>query len=263
VLALALGCALLATADAAELTMLPGQRLTPLLAADPHETANGLVFRGGEPPLEGVVGDTAGLLRLETGPVTLQLELGAAIYLGFLPGDGFTFGVATVDGLIRMPVSMAWGDARLSLEWVHVSAHHADGVRYDEQLPDNTGAYSRESMRLLGSWVLPRVQPYLGVRQLVHSIPQAPGFGVQTGLGAHGQRRVTWYQALDLAWAADTDWETRASWQGGLLLRRDEGQALRGGLIAFRGPALAGKREGELDAFIGGLLAFDWHGGWD
>jgi hypothetical protein len=261
-LALALACALIHTASAAVLTPLPGQRLTPLLPADPLETANGLVFRSGDPPLEGVVGDTAGLLRLSAGPVDLQLELGAAIYLGFLPGDAFTFGVATVDGLIRVPVSMAWHDWRFSFEWAHISAHHADGVRYGEELPDNTEGYSREQLRTLASWELPWVQPYLGVRQLIHSIPKAPGFCVQTGLKAHGPRRISWYQAVDLAWAADTSWLTRASYQGGVLVRHEDGQALRGGLIAFRGPALAGKRAGELDTYIGGVLAFDWHGGW-
>lgn len=261
-LALSLACALLTTAHGAVVTPLPGQRLTPLLPADPFETANSLVLRTGVPPLEGVVGDTAGLVGLEAGPVELQLELGAAIYLGFLPGDAFTFGIATVDGLIRVPVSMAWGDWRFSLEWAHISAHYADGVRYGEALPDNTDGYSREHLRTLASWELPWVQPYLGVQQLIHSIPKAPGFMVQTGLKAHGQRRLSWYQALDLAWAADTAWLTRASYQGGLLLRREDGQALRGGLIAFRGPALAGKRGGELDTYLGGVLTFDWHGGW-
>ncbi len=262
-LPLALLCALLPAASSAEVEAIPGARLTPLLPADPLETSNALSFRSGEPKLEGVVGDTAGLLRIEAGAVALQLELGAAIFLGFLPGDEFTFGIATVDGLIRVPVSMAWGDARLALEWTHISAHYADGVRYDDQLPENTQGYSREHLRLLAAWDLPWVQPYLCVRQLVHSMPAVPGFGVQTGFEAHGQRRLTWYQALDLAWAADTAWDTRASYQGGMLLQRPEGQALRGGLIAFRGPALAGKRGGEHDAYIGAVLGFDWHGGWN
>jgi hypothetical protein len=262
-LLLALCCALLPEAAAAEFTALPSQRLTPLLPADPHETANSLRFRGGEPPLEGVVGDTAGLVRIDAGDISLQLELGAAIFLGFLPGESFTFGIATVDGLIRVPVSMAWGGARLALEWAHISAHYADGVRYGEELPDNTGGYSREHLRLLAAWDFPWVQPYLGLRQLIHSIPQAPGFAVQTGIAAHGERKLTWYQALDLAWAADTAWGTRISCEGGLLLRRPEGPAFRGGLIAYRGPAMAGKRSGEQDAYLGGVLAFDWHGGWN
>lgn len=262
-LLLALCCALLPTTVAAELTLLPGERLTPLLPADPLETTNSLSFRSGDPPLEGVVGDTAGLLRVDTGPATLQLELGAAIFLGFLPGESFTFGIATVDGLIRVPVSLSWGDARLALEWGHISAHYADGVRYDDQLPENTRGYSREHLRLLAAWHLPWVQPYLGLRQLIHSIPSAPGFQVQTGLAAHGQRPGTWYQALDLAWSADTSWYTRASYQGGVLLRHPDGQAMRCGLVVYRGPALAGKRMGEHDSYIGGMLAFDWHGGWN
>jgi hypothetical protein len=263
VLSLALCCALLPTLIAAEITPLPGQRLTPLMPADPHETANSLRFRGGEPPLEGVVGDTAGLVRLETGEVSLQLELGAAIFLGFLPGESFTFGIATVDGLIRVPLSVAWGDARLALEWAHISAHHADGVRYGEALPDNTDGYSREQLRLMAAWDLAWLQPYLGLRQLIHSIPQAPGPGAQLGFEAHGERALTWYQALDLAWAAETGWDTRISYEGGVLLRRPEGPAFRGGLIAYRGPALAGKRSGEQDAYLGAVLAFDWHGGWN
>jgi len=262
-LSLALCCALLTTASGAQLELLPGERLTPLLPADPLETANSLTFRGSEPPLEGVVGDTAGLLRLDAGDVALQLELGAAIFLGFLPGESFTFGIATVDGLIRVPISLAWRDLRASFEWCHISAHYADGVRYDGELPENTEGYSREHLRLLAAWDLPWIQPYLGIRQLVHSIPQAPGFGVQTGFEAHGERSVTWYQAVDLAWAADTAWSTRATYQGGLLLLRPEGRALRVGMVAFRGPALAGKRQGEHDAYLGGVLGFDWHGGWN
>ena len=261
-LALALCCAWLPAARAATVEVLPGQRLTPLAPADPFETANTLTFRSGEPILEGVVGDTAGLLRVEAGPVALQLELGAAMYLGFLPGDAFTFGISTVDGLIRLPISMAWGDARVALEWWHISAHHADGVRYGEDLPDNTEGYSREALRLLAGWEFPWVQPYVALRQLIHSIPQAPGFGTQVGVKAHGERMITWYQAVDLAWNAATSWQTRVSYQGGALFQHDDGRALRGGLCLFRGPALAGKRDGELDAYIGGVIAFDWHGGW-
>ncbi len=260
-LQLALALALLPQAPAVELEALPGERLTPLAPADPFETANALTFRSGEPPLEGVVGDTAGLVRVDLGEVALQLELGAAIFLGFLPGESFTFGIATVDGLIRVPVSMRWRNLRASLEWAHISAHHADGVRYGE-LPENTEAYSREHLRLLAAWDLPWVQPYLGLRQLIHSIPKEPGFAVQTGLAARGERAVTWYAAADLAWAADTDWVTRASAQAGLLVTRPGAQAFRTGVAAYRGPALAGKRWEEPDAWIGGVLAFDWHGGW-
>ncbi len=262
-LSLALACVLLPSAFSAELELLPGQRLTPLLAADPLETANTLTFRTGEPSLEGVVGDTAGLLRLDAGQVALQLELGAAILLGFLPGDGFTFGIATVDGLIRLPVSMAWGPWRASLEWAHISAHHADGVRYGEALPDKTDGYSREHLRLLASCDLPWVQPYLAAKQVFHSISQVPGLGLQAGLVAHGQRETSWYQALDLAWNADTDWRTRLSYQGGLRLRGAGSSTFRTGLAAYRGPALAGKRAGENDAYLGAIMAFDWHGGWN
>ncbi len=262
-LALALCCALLPAASAAELELLPHRRLTPLLPADPQETSNSLLFRSEEPPLEGVVGHTAGLLRLEAGPMDLQLELGAAIFLGFLPGESFTFGIATVDGLIRVPVALEWGDLHASLEWTHISAHYADGVRYDEQLPQNTTGYSREQLRLLAAWDFPWVRPYLGLRQLVHSIPQSPGFAAQVGAEAHGESVTTWYAAADLAWAADTDWATRASGQTGLLIRRSEGTAMRLGLVGFRGPALAGKRRGELDRYVGGVLGFDWHGGWN
>jgi hypothetical protein len=261
VLPAALLCALLPQAAGLELELLPGERLGPLLPADPHETANALVFRSGAPSLEGAVGSTAGLLRIDAGELQLQLELGAALFLGFLPGDGFTFGIHTVDGLLRVPVSATWGPLRASLEWAHVSAHYADGVRYGDQVPDNLDGYSRELFRLLGAWELPWVQPYVGLRQLVHSIPEAPGLGAQLGAKAQGGDDVGWYQALDLAWNAEHGWSTRVAAQGGLLLR-GEGRALRIGLAAYRGPALAGKREGEPDSYLGGTMSFDWHGGW-
>lgn len=256
-------CVLAPTATGATLQALPAERLTPLLPADPLETANTLVFRGGAPSIEGEVGDTAGLLRLEAGELAVQLELGAGIFLGFLPGEQLTFGIVTVDGLIRVPISAAWGPWRASLEWAHHSAHYADGVRYDDALPSNTDGYSREWLRMLGSCELPWVQPYLGVRQLVHSIPEAPGLGVQAGLKAHGARDLSWYQALDVTANAEFDWQPRLAYQGGLRLRGPQAQVFRAGLAAYRGPALAGKRAGVMDAYLGAVLAFDWHGGWN
>lgn len=262
--ALALAWALLGTASAVEVVPFPAERLVPLLPADPYETGNALLFRSGDPPLEGTVGDTLGLVRFELGALTLQADLGAAIFLGFLPGEAFTFGIATVDGIIRVPITATWKRWQLSLEWAHVSAHYADGVRYGENLPPkDSDGYSRESLRLVASAALPWVQPYLGVRELVHVIPQAERFGVQAGCKAHGLRKITWYQALDLAWNAEHDWQTRASYQGGVLLRSDGPRALRVGGVAFHGPALAGKRDGETDRYLGAVLGFDWHGGWN
>ncbi len=262
-LQLALACVLLGTVSAAGVEALPGERMVPLLPADPHETASALLFRGGDPSLEGVVGDTLGLVRVDAGPIDLQVELGAAIFLGFLPGGSLTFGISPVDGLIRLPISMSWKRLRMTLEWAHISAHYADGVRYGDNLPPPSDGYSREQLRLISSLELPWVRPYVALRELVHVIPEDRRFGVQLGLKAYGQRRFTWYEALDLAWHADNDWRTRLSYQGGMLLRASRQRAVRGGVTAFWGPALAGKRCGEQDAYLGVVFGFDWHGGWD
>ena len=255
--------ACLAPPAAAALEVLPGRRMAPLLPADPLETVSALAVRSGEPPLEGVVGDTAGVLRLDAGALQLQVDVGGAILLGFLPGDGFTFGISTVDGLLRVPVSLRWRELTATLAWAHVSAHYADGVRYGAEKPENLDPYSREELRLLAAWRFPWIEPYASVRGLIHTIPDAPRLGLQLGARAAGQRPATWYLAGDLAWNGDTDWRLRAAGQTGLLLRGAETRALRLGLAAYLGPAVAGKRAGEQDAWVGGLLAFDWHGGWE
>jgi len=253
----------LAGASAATARWLPERRMVPLAPADPYETATALTLRSGDPPLEGVVGDMAGIARLDLGTAALQIDLGGAILLGFLPGDGFTFGVWTLDGLIRLPLSVEVGGFTGTVEWSHVSAHYADGVRYDGARPDNTDGWSREQVRLLAAWRTERVTPYLAVRELLHALPAAPRPGVQVGLRAAGTRSPTWYGAADASWNADTGWSTGLSWQSGLLARAAGGRALRLGLAAHLGPAVAGKRGAERDAWFGGTLAFDWLGGWE
>jgi hypothetical protein len=253
----------LAGAAGANARWLPAGRMVPLLPADPRESATTLTLRSGEPPLEGAIGDAAGILRLDFGETALQLDLGAAIFLGFLPGDGFTFGVQTLDGLVRLPISAESGPFTATLEWSHLSAHYADGVRYDDAKPDNTDGWSREQVRLLVAWRTAWVTPYLGLRELVHAIPAAPRPGVQAGLRAAGPAAATWFGALDVSLNADSGWTPGLSWQSGLLARAEGGRALRLGLAAYRGPAVAGKRRGQQDAWIGGAIGFDWLGGWE
>ena len=78
---------------------------------------------------------------------------------------------------------------------------------------------------------------------------------------AHGERDLSWYAALDLCWNADQEWQTGASGQAGLLLQSEQSRSLRLGAAAYTGPAMAGKRAGEDDSWLGGVLALDWHGG--
>ncbi len=245
-------------ATSASVHGLPIQRATPVLLADPAETTWSLKLRTGGTSIEGVVGDALGLVQLETERVSVQADLAAAIFLAFFPGDGLTFGITTLDGLLRLPISLELGAFTTTLEWAHLSAHYADGVRYAKLQPQNLDPYSREYLRLLVCWSNERITPYLAFRQLIHTIPEASAPGLQLGMKFHGQGSITWYSALDAKWNADVDWRSALAIQSGLMIRRKQ-RWFRLGLAGYSGPWAAGKLAQDYDAYLGALMAFD-HG---
>lgn len=237
-------------------TWLPGGALTSPQVADTRETWSTVVLRTGNTRLDAAIADRRGLFRLDLPQGTLQLDLAAALYLGFDPGGELTFGITTVDGLVRLPLALRWRELGATLEWAHISAHFADGVRtLEDPLPD-PGVYSREYLRLVAGWEHPLFQPYVGARQLIHVLPDAPAPGVQAGWSAWGPWAVSPYQATDLQWAAEHGWRTAASGHLGLALRGQEGYRILVAGVGRRGPDDTGKRMGADETYVGLLLGF-------
>ena len=215
-----------------------------------------MTLRTGVPTVDTAIADRVGFLRWSHGDWTGQIDLAAGLFLGFDPGGQMTFGMQTVDGLIRLPLSARHGPLSASLEWAHVSAHYADGIRNatDQPLPERA-TYSREYIRLQTSWEMDWFTPYLACRQLIHSLPEAPGFGVQGGWMIYIPG-VPVYQAVDLKLSADEEWQPGAQAQLGLVLSSESIRTLHVGFIAMTGPDDTGQRSGEDDRFIGVQFGF-------
>ena len=164
--------------------------------------------------------------------------------------------MTTVDGLLRIPITLAWRDLSSTFEWAHVSAHFADGVRKMDDPPPDPGTWSREYVRWVATWENGWIRPYAGYRHLIHVLPQAPRPGVQVGYSVWGPWRVAPYHALDAQWNADSNWHTTIAAQAGVALGGGSGPRVLLGGVGRRGPDDTGKRTGADERYLGVVLAF-------
>jgi hypothetical protein len=238
-------------------TWLPETSLLPPAMADNLEPLPSIQVRStAMPRVEATLGDTFGLYRLETGSLRLQIDLGAGLFLGFFPAGEMSFGLLTVDGLLQLPVTVARGPYRIRLQWSHVSAHYADGLRLTDDHPDAPSAFSRESLRLLGCWTDGRWAPYAAFTSIVHAIPEADRPGFQAGWSFWPKSTVGLYHAFDLKTQADLDWRPSLSAQVGLFLSPSKGHAFRVGLAAYTGPDDTGQFYGQTERYLGAVVGF-------
>lgn len=246
-----------ATLHAGSVDWLPETPLLTPQVADPRETATAFTLRSGTTRLDGTIADRVCLLHYTTSDLALQVDLGLGLFLGFDPGGSLTFGITTVDGLIRLPVAARWRDLGALVEWAHLSAHYADGVRQsDLRPPEDEGPWSREYVRVAFSWEHATFRPYVGSRALIHTMPEAPILGFQAGWTVLGPWRVAPFHAADLKLDADRGWRPALSGQAGVAFRAGGASALVLAATGHWGPDDTGKLQGEDDPYLGGMIGF-------
>ena len=122
--------------------------------------------------IEAALGEEASLIGQDL-PHGLRWRLGleAAAFMSFEPEGELTFSLLTFDGIFGLPVDLAWRNWRARLEWAHLSAHFADGVRHGEELPDQDqlGPFSREWLGLSLAHQFTWLRPYIESQWIVHS----------------------------------------------------------------------------------------------
>lgn len=235
--------------------LFPDRDHHPSLLADTREVQTLLQYRSGSPRIDANLGETIGLLKLISDSWSLRMDIEAGIFMGFIPGGELTFGMLTVDGLFRLPLRWERGPWMLQADWSHDSAHYADGVRTSPHLPRDRGTWSRESLRQLLFWRSASWQLYLGPRELIHSIPEAPFLSFQAGWTFVPARTTGLFHALDLKTAAENAWSPSLSFQAGVLRGTRASRDLRLGAELFHGWEDTGQLSGRKDQYIGAFFA--------
>lgn len=192
--------------------------------------------------------------RAEAGAVQIGVE--AAGFMGFDPDGALTFDLDTFDGVFGFPLSARTGPWSGRLEWAHVSAHFADGVRDNGELPGSGDQYSREYLRLLAARDLGPARVYAGARMLTHDARDSAPWMAQVGAEVFAPWRVAPYAALDLQLAQEFDWRPALGGQAGVAFPGDAAR-FRVAMIARRGPDDTGKLDGALESYLGLGLGFD------
>jgi hypothetical protein len=236
---------------------LPEGPLAPPILADRREIRSSLLVRSGSPRLDASIGETLPLTRFVASTWGLQVDLGAALFVGFLPQGEASFAMLTVDGAIRVPVQWRWRSLILVGEWGHLSAHFADGVRSQGFLPKQRGPWSREVFRTLAGWNPGGWYLYAGTPWLVHAIPDVPGAGLQLGgsfMPVEGDGPVL---GVDVQARSEHAWQPSLCVRTGWMAAARMGRSLSLGAVVRWGQDEAGQLSATRESYVG--AGFDIH----
>lgn len=187
----------------------------------------------------------------------LQFGVEGGGFMHFDPGDGLTFELETFDGIFGFPLSARFGLWTARLEWTHTSAHYADGVRNNGEIPYGAAeSYSREWVRLLAGRQIGPARIYLGGRAITHDVRDSGAVGVQTGGEVFAPWKVSPFAAFDLQISSDEAWSPAVAGQLGVAYRAD-GRRFRVAAVGRYGPDDTGKRTGLHEAYGGVIFGFD------
>lgn len=182
------------------------------------------------------------------------LEAGA--FMNFEPAGELTFSLLTFDGVFGVPIDIAWQNWRGRVEWTHLSAHFADGIRHGDELPDpdHLGAFSREWLGMELGYQFHWLQPYAGLRWLVHSADGGAGGTILSGLIVQSDESPGWYGGLDVQSRQELNWAVSGSMELGIQWTSERG-TMQLGLCAYSGMDDTGKRIGAAKQYLGLLFA--------
>lgn len=239
------------------LVLLPPGGLFPLPVADTRSPVSSVTLRWDDGfGVDAALGASFPLVATGADPVALQFGIDAAGFMGFDPDGELTFDLETFDGLFAFPLSARRGPWAARLEWAHVSAHFADGVRDDGALPGSGDQYSREWIRLLGSRALGPVRLYAGGRALLHDARDSEPWSFQGGVEVFGPWTAQPYVAVDVQVAQEFGWVPAVGGQLGAALP-GEAARLRVAMVLRHGPDDTGKLDGRPESYVGLGFGFD------
>jgi hypothetical protein len=228
--------------------------MTPIHSPDWADTREARsVLRAHSSGLEAALGEELVLLGLDL-PNGLHLRQGleAAAFMSFEPEDELTFSLLTFDGIFGLPVDIQWRDWQLRMEWTHLSAHFADGIRKGDEFPEaeQTGSFSREWVGLSLGYEIAWFRPYLGSRWIIHSADQGNGAALQLGTVWNSRSSPGVYGGIDLQSRAELDWALTGAMEIGIQWF-GQGGGLQLGLCGYSGMDDAGKRLGQSEQYLG------------
>jgi hypothetical protein len=187
----------------------------------------------------------------------LQPLISGAAFMVFRSEQELTFDLLAFDGYFGFPVDLRRGIWAGRLQWAHVSAHTADGMRKAEPDPPiPEGAWSREYWQLQGGPSLDWWRVYGGVLMVTHSIHDSGRWDLQAGGSVEGPWRLAPYAALDIKTQQTFEWAFSGAAHVGARLR-GERQRLRLALVGYRGLEDTGKLEGREERYLGLALGLD------
>lgn len=241
-------------------TWLPDEPLFPLPVADSRAPLSAVTLRFEDSlVIDATLAADFPIVNVsfgETRPLRLGFGVAAGAYMGFDPSGELTFQLQTFDGLFAFPLDLAWGPLRARLQWAHLSAHFADGVRDDPELRDRRDAFSREWVQLQVAGLLGPASVYGGSRLILHAEDEVDPFGVQVGGMIAGPWVVAPYAAVDLQIYGEQGWRPALAGQVGAQahLRRTR---FRLGAAARYGAEDTGQLYDLDEAWIGMVFGFD------
>lgn len=189
--------------------------------------------------------------------LALQFGIEAGGFMGFDPGGELTFGLDTFDGLFAFPLTLQSGEWTGRVEWAHLSAHFADGVRDNGGLPGSAEGFSREWVRLQGARTVGPARFYAGAKVLTHDTRSSPPLSFSLGGEVAAPWRVAPLAAVDLQVAQESEWSLAFGGFAGVALQTREGRRLRVGLAGRTGPEDTGKLSGQREQWLGLQFGFD------
>lgn len=237
----------------------PQKRLFRPLLADPTETRFGIIPYLSKNRLEGDIGGSWEAFDVswdDARPLRLRVGIHSGVFT-LLRKDGVTYPLDTADFLIGIHADMQKGLFTGRFEFVHVSAHLADGFK-GTRTPIT---YSREYFTLYGAYQLPHLRLYGSLRASNHAIPDTRRWRLQAGgelvsgrLFGHIPRS---YLAWDMRIFSDGGTVANHTVQAGLMIHNTDQAGLRIAMIIHTGRSEHGQFHDLNDQYAGLGLFFD------
>ncbi len=246
------------------LAWLPAASLFALPVADTRSPLSHVTLRWDERlAIDAVLAADFPVVRITSGSIEVDAGIEAMVGMGFEPNENLRFDMETVDGTFGFPFGLRAGPWSARFEVAHTSAHFADGVWNDGEVPPESEGYSREWARLLGARKLGPARVYVGGRALIHDQRDLPPWAVQGGGEVEAPWKLAPFGAVDVQLAGENDWEPELAAQVGVRAQVVRGRRLRVALAGRYGPEDTGKLQGGHEAWLGLTFGLDGTGALD
>ncbi len=237
--------------------LLPATGLFGLPAADTRSAASVVNLRWDDGfSIDATLGASFPAVEYHADAWAAQVGVEAAGFMHFDPDGALTFDLDTFDGVFGFPVTGRTGPWSARVEWAHVSAHFADGVRDNGALPGSGDQYSREYLRLLAARDIGPARIYTGGRVLTHDARDSAPWMAQLGAEVFAPWRAAPYAAIDLQLAQEFGWNPAVGGQVGVAFPAERAR-FRIAMIGRHGPDDTGKLDGATESYLGLGFGFD------